>query len=114
MTGGFGMANTDAETVEQIFQGLEARFVPGAVDKERTFYFSIDEHKYTVTVGPDAARVEAGKTVENADCYVKTSEDLFVKMYNGEHYPGVSDFMTGRIKSNNPYLMKTFVDAFSG
>jgi putative sterol carrier protein len=103
-----------AETVEDIFRGLETRFVPGVVKKEQTFYFSIDEHKYTVTVGPDSARVEPGKTVESADCFVKTSEDLFLKMYNGEHTPGVADFMSGRIKSNNPYLMKTFVDAFSG
>ncbi len=103
-----------AETVEDIFRELESRFKPGVVTKEQTFYFSVDEHKYTVTVGPDSAKVEEGKTVENADCFVKTSEDLFLKMYNGEHTPGVSDFMSGRIKSNNPFLMKTFVDAFSG
>ena len=54
------------------------------------------------------------KTVENADCFVKTNEELFLKMYNGHHYPGVGDFLSGRIKSNNPYLMKTFVEAFSG
>ena len=103
-----------AETVDDIFHGLEKRFIPGVVKKDHTFYFSIDDHKYTVTVGPDAAKVEGGKTVENADCFVKTSADLFIKMYNGEHSPGVADFMSGRIKSNNPFLMKTFVDAFSG
>ena len=53
-----------------------------------------------------------GKTVENADCFVKTSTELFLKMYNGEHYPGVGDFMSGRIKSNNPYAMKTFIEVF--
>lgn len=103
-----------ADTVEEIFEGLRARFKPGVVKAPHTFYFSIDLHHYTVTVGPDDCRVEAGKTVDEADCFVKTSEALFLRMYNGEHYPGVSDFLTGRIKSNNPYLMKTFVDAFSG
>ena len=103
-----------AETVEDIFRGLKARFVPGVAKKEQTFYFSLDDHKWTVRVGPDDCSVEEGKTVENADCFVKTSSDLFLKMYNGEHYPGMADFMSGRIKSNNPYAMKTFVDAFSG
>jgi long-chain acyl-CoA synthetase len=103
-----------SDPIDEIFEGLEPRFVPGAVDKETTFYFSVDDHEWTVMVGPEACAVERGKTVERADCYVKTSEDLFLKMYNGEHYPGVGDFLAGRIKSNNPYLMKTFVDAFSG
>lgn len=103
-----------AESVDEIFDGLRARFVPGAVKTPLTFYFSIDDSQYTVRVGPDACEVEPGKTVEKADCYVKTSTDLFLKMYRGEHTPGVGDFMSGRIKSNNPYLMKTFVDAFSG
>jgi len=102
-----------AESAADIFGSLEARFKPGRVPKEHTFYFSLDDHRWTVTIGPTSCRVEDGKTVENADCFVKTSEELFVKMYNGEHTPGMTDFMSGRIKSNNPYLMKTFVDAFS-
>lgn len=103
-----------AETIDDIFGGLHTRFKPGVVTTPHTFYFSIDEHRYTVTVGPNDCTVEPGKTVEKADCYVKTSEELFMKMYNGEHTPGVSDFMSGRISSNNPYMMKTFVEAFSG
>ena len=103
-----------AETVEDIFSSLEARYKPGVVQRTQTFYFSLDDYKYTVTLDPQSCKVEEGKTVENADCFVKTSSELFLKMYNGEHTPGMADFMTGRIKSNNPYLMKTFVDAFSG
>lgn len=103
-----------AQRVEEVFQNLKSSFKPGVVTKQQTFYFSIDDHKYTVTIRPDDCLVEEGKTVENADCFVKTTEDLFLKMYRGEHYPGMADFMSGRIKSNNPFLMKTFVDAFSG
>jgi len=101
-----------AETVDGIFGGLEERYISGSVKETQTFYFSLDDHKWTVTLEPDGCKVEEGKTVENADCFVKTSADLFLRMYNGEHFPGVTDFMTGRIKSNNPYAMKTFVDAF--
>ena len=104
-----------AQTADEIFASLETRFKPGSVSRTQTFYFSLDDDKkWTITVGPDSCKVETGKTIENADCFVKTSEDLFVKMYNGDHKPGMSDFMSGRIKSNNPYAMKTFVDAFSG
>ncbi|HQR37633.1 MAG TPA: hypothetical protein PLF26_04455 [Blastocatellia bacterium] len=101
-----------AETADDIFRHLESRFRPGRAEKEMTFYFSLDELRWTVTIGPESCSVEPGRAVENADCFVKTTEELFVKMYNGHHYPGMSDFLTGRIKSNNPYLMKTFIDAF--
>ena len=62
-----------AETVEDIFRGLEARFVPGVVDKEQTFYFSVEDHKYTVTITPDSAKVEEGKT--DAGLYVPQDPD---------------------------------------
>ena len=101
-----------ADTVEEIFSELKSMFHPGKAKKEQTFYFSLDDHKWTVKIGPETCVIEEGKTVENADCFVKTSADLFVKMYNGEYKPGMSDFMSGRIKSNNPYALKTFVDVF--
>lgn len=102
-----------ADTVEDVFNSLEGRYKPGVIKKTQTFYFSLDDDKWTVTLDPDKCTVENDKTVENADCFVKTSKDLFLKMYNGEYKPGMTDFMTGRIKSNNPYAMKTFVDAFA-
>ena len=105
---------TALDPVEEIFASLEGRFVPGVAKKPMSFYFSLDDDKWTVHIDPEKCSVERGKTVENADCFVKTSKDLFVKMYNGHHVPGMTDFMTGRIKSNNPYAMRTFVDAFSG
>jgi putative sterol carrier protein len=101
-----------AETVEEIFTSLEARFKQGVSKKPYTFYFSLDEEKWTVSISPDSCKVERGKTTETADCFVKTTEAMFVKVYNGEYRPGMSDFMSGKIKSNNPYLLKTFVDAF--
>jgi hypothetical protein len=103
-----------ADTIDEVFLGLDKHFKPGVVDKELSFYFSVDDHKWTVTVRPEDCTVERGKTVEHADCFVKTNEELFLKMYNGHHYPGMGDFLSGRIKSNNPYMMKTFVEAFSG
>ena len=65
-----------SETVDEIFGGLKTRFKPGVVTKAQTFYFSIDEHHYTVTVRPDDCEVEAGKTVESADCFVNMRRPL--------------------------------------
>ncbi len=102
------------DSVEEIFTNLQSSFKPGVVTEKRSFYFSIDDHKWTVVVDAGSCSVERGKTIDDADCFVKTSEELFLKIYNGHHYPGVGDFLSGRIKSNNPYMMKTFVEVFSG
>src|SRR6188768_2477450 len=102
-----------ANSVEDIFTGLKSHYKPGILKKQQTFYISLGEdEKWTVTVGPDDCLVERGQTVQNADCVLKTDPDLFVKMWNGEYKPGMSDFMTGRIKSNNPYALKALIDAF--
>ena len=37
---------------------------------------------------------------------------MFLNVWNGTHKPGPTDFMMGRIKSNNPLLLKEFVEAF--
>lgn len=103
-----------SDSVEEIFSSLESSFKAGVLRERHSFYFSIDDHKWTVVVDSESCSVERGKTVENADCFVKTSEEMFLKIYNGHHYPGVGDFLSGRIKSNNPYMMKTFVEVFSG
>jgi putative sterol carrier protein len=100
------------ETVDEIFRRLPERYKPGVVKKTQHFYFSIDDHKYTVTLDPESCTVEEGKTVDNAEVFLKTSADLFLKTYNGEYRPGMSDFMSGRVKSNNPYALKSFIDAF--
>ena len=101
-----------AETVDEVFHKLPERYKPGVIKKEQSYYFSIDDYKYTVTLDPESCVVEEGKTTEDAHCFLKTSGDLFLKMYNGEYRPGMQDFMSGRIKSNNPYALKGFIDAF--
>ena len=37
---------------------------------------------------------------------------MFLDVWSGNYTPGVKDFMTGAIKSNNPMLLKEFVGAF--
>jgi long-chain acyl-CoA synthetase len=102
-----------AEGVEKIFNTLPKLFLKGKVDKPRTFYFSLDDdEKWTVMLSKDKCEVKAGKPAEDADCFFKSSKQMFLDIWSGRYVPGAKDFLMGSIKSNNPMLLKTFVDAF--
>jgi len=99
--------------IGEVFKTLPKRFQKGTVKKPRTFYFSLgDDEKWTVALGPDDCTVTAGKPAQDADCFFKASEKMFLDVWNGKHTPGPKDFLTGAIKSNNPLLLKDFVAAF--
>jgi len=98
--------------VGKIFEKLPKLFERSNVNQDRTFYFSLGEdEKWTVTLTKDKCTVTQGKT-EDADCFFKASEKMFLDVWSGNYTPGVKDFMTGAIKSNNPMLLKEFVGAF--
>ena len=98
--------------VGKVFENLPKLFEKGNVKQDRSFYFSLGEdEKWTVTLTQDKCTVKEGKT-EDADCFFKASEKMFLDVWSGNYTPGVKDFMTGAIKSNNPMLLKEFVSAF--
>ncbi|ADU66127.1 hypothetical protein Selin_1392 [Desulfurispirillum indicum S5] len=99
--------------IADIFASLDQHFQPQALQKPQSYYFSIDDQKKTVLLSPEGCRVEEGKTLENADCVCKTSAEFFLKVWNDCYQPSLSDFLTGRIKSNNPDMLKLFLRAFS-
>ncbi|MGK2943925.1 MAG: hypothetical protein ACSLFC_04220 [Desulfuromonadales bacterium] len=98
--------------IEAIFSSLEDSYSSGVIDAETSFYFSIDDIKKTVVLTPEACRVEDGKTIEEVDCVCKTGSDFFLKIWNDGYRPGMGDFMSGKIKSNNPLTLKDFLAAF--
>ena len=98
--------------VGRVFDTLGEYFSPGAVNKRMTFYFSIGETKKTVTLDGQGCSIENGKTVESADCVCKTDADFFLKIWNQGYMPGMKDFLSGVIKSNNPNALKDFLKAF--
>ena len=98
--------------VDSIFKQMEEEFIPGTLDKALSFYFSIDEQKKTVFLDPQSCRVEDGKKTENADCVCKTSADFFIRIWDSNYRPGLKDFLSGDIRSNNPEALKTFLTAF--
>ncbi len=98
--------------IAKIFKSLPKRFNKAGLKTARSYYFSLgDDEKWTVHVGKDECTVEKGRK-EDADCFFKASEEMFLKVWNGQHTPGPKDFLTGAIKSNNPLLLKEFVAAF--
>jgi len=98
--------------IGEIFASLESSFQADKITQQQVFYFSIDDVKRTVTLSPGQIEVQNGKTVEEADCVCKTGTEFFLKIWQEGYRPGMQDFMTGRIKSNNPMALKTFLAAF--
>ena len=98
--------------IEDIFAGLPESFVPETVTAPVTFYFTLGETKRTVHVSPDACRVESGKTIDNADCVCKTSPEFFLRIWQDDYRPGMKDFLSGTIKSNDPGSLQIFLRCF--
>lgn len=94
--------------VEEIFAGLEDSFQREQVARRQVYYFSVDDVKKTVTLGPEAVLVEQGRTVDDADCICKTSTEFFLKIWQEGYRPGMADFLSGKIKSNNPLPCRNF------
>ncbi len=99
-----------------LFQELETKFKPGAVDKAVSFYFTLgaDEHsKWTLRVDPHKCEVASGKPEGGvADCVLKTTPEIFTRIVREAYVPGVAEFMSGAVKSNDVGLLQTFQKAF--
>ena len=99
--------------VAKVFETLPKMFNKANVKQERTYYFSLDEdEKWTVSLTKDRCEVARGKPDADADCFFKSSKQMFLDVWNGKYTPSPKDFLMGSIKSNNPMLLKEFVAAF--
>lgn len=106
------MSAESKSEVHQIFERLPGYFQPGRLRQTRKFYFSLDgDERWTVLLTPERCEVMPVHS-EDADCYFKASTELFLDVWNGRHTPSLADFMSGRIKSNNPLMLREFVSAF--
>ncbi|HVO11576.1 MAG TPA: hypothetical protein VMX54_12610 [Vicinamibacteria bacterium] len=106
------MAASSAGEIAKIFKGLCQRFNKDAVKAERSYYFSLGEdEKWTVEITREKCTVTRGRNQES-DVFFKGPPELFLDVWNGRHQLGPKDFLTGRVKSNRPLLLKDFVAAF--
>jgi long-chain acyl-CoA synthetase len=96
-----------------LFEDLEKRFVPGKVTGTTSFYFTLGEGpeaKWTVRVSATECVITMGKpTTGAADCVLKTSAEMFTRIIREGYTPGIPEFMSGTIKSNDPTML---VDIF--
>jgi long-chain acyl-CoA synthetase len=106
-------ADSGETSLATVFEEIEARFVPGAVEEPVTFYFSLGEgERWTLEVEPDACRVTPGKAVASADCVLKTTPGMFRRIVCEAYTPSPAEFMSGAVKSNNIELLIVFQRAF--
>lgn len=98
--------------LDTIFTKLPESFVAGTFSKPTSFYFSLGDIKKSVQCTADCCTVSDGRAVENADCVCKTSQEFFLKIWEENYRPGMKDFMTGTIKSNNPGALQEFLRSF--
>lgn len=100
--------------LKAIFAEMEKRFQKGKVEEPVVFYFSLgeaDDDKWTLVIEPDECTVRPGKT-DDADCFLKTDRQTFADVISGKKKPGPMDFMSGKIKSNDPFKLKVLQDVF--
>ncbi|MGE0710770.1 MAG: hypothetical protein AB7N76_27760 [Planctomycetota bacterium] len=96
------------------FEDLRGRYKPGVLSETLVFYFSLGEdegQKWTATLGPELMEVERGKR-EGADVFLKMEEALFLSLIRGEYKPTMMDFMSQRIRSNDPFKLTLLKDLF--
>lgn len=98
--------------IDNIFAAMPDSFVTGVVDKPMVYYFSLGQSKKTVHLTGDRCTVDEGRTVDNADCVCKTDGDFFISIWNDGYRPAMGDFLSGKIKSNNPGALQLFLKAF--
>lgn len=99
--------------VSEVFHALPSRFRKEKADENLSFYFSIDDEQWTVLVTPGNCEVQSGKTVESADCFLKTSTEIFLGTINGTYTPSMTDLIMGKVKTNNPFLLQKFRELFT-
>lgn len=97
---------------KQIIESMPQRYKKGSFSGRRTYYFSVDGTKYTVTLADDACTIEPGKTAQQADVVLKTTEKLFERMVIQGKMPGPLDIARGKIKTNDPAGLKALKGFF--
>ena len=99
-----------------LFEELEGKFQPGRVQKPVSYYFTLGvdkDSKWTVRIESGRCEIRPGKPEGfAADCVLKTSPEIFTRIVRDAYTPGVAEFLSGAIKSNDVELLQVFQQAF--
>ncbi len=104
-------------SIETVFDELHEKFQTEVVSRPITWYFSLGDAadgKWTVAVAPGGdldirqGRPSGGK----ADCVLKTDPKTFERIVRERYVPSFAEFADGRVKTNNPDLLRQFQSVF--
>ena len=99
-----------------LFRELEEKYVTGQVSQPITYYFTLgaeNEAKWTLRIDPNGCEARLGKPAnQQADCVLKTTPEIFLKIVREAYTPSPMEFMTGAVKSNDISLLQTFQKVF--
>ena len=100
-------------TIPEMFDLMPKQYNTGVLKADRSYYFSLGAHKYTVQLTADSCTVNPGKTLDSCDCVLKTTEKIFLKLVLKGKPPGPLDIARGRFKTNDDGLLTELRDLFS-
>jgi long-chain acyl-CoA synthetase len=106
----------DAADVSPLFTELNDKFERNKLTEQLSFYFSLgnnDQLKWTIVVTPDDCEIRCGKPDGHADCVIKTSPGIFKKIVKESYVPSMDEFVSGKIKTNDPSLLMQFQNVFA-
>lgn len=106
---------TPAEKVEVAVKSLPGRFSADRVQRDVVWYFSLGDKtgpRWTVSLTSEGVAIKPGRPTGNADCVVKTSEDIFTRLVQDAYLPDPTEFVSGAIKTNDIPLLIEFSRAF--
>jgi len=100
----------------RLFRDLENRFRADLVERPLTFYFTLgaaNDEKWTLRVDNKTCSAHTGKPEGGqADCVLKTSQEIFTRIVKEAYVPTPLEFMSGAVKSNDIGLLQTFQKVF--
>ena len=92
------------------------RYQPDTFTKPVSWYFSLGEKaedKWTLSVDADRAEYILGKPKgSKADCVLKTDVSIFTRMVRESYVPSMTEFMEGKVKTNDPNHLRTLQVVF--
>jgi len=98
--------------ISSLLGALQQRYKPGQVQRTMSFYFSVEDHKYTLICYPERCEVLPGPSTTKADIVVKCTTLLFEKVFLKREMPGPLDIARGRFRTNDPVGLRKLEQLF--
>jgi long-chain acyl-CoA synthetase len=106
-------AVTPEERVTAALETLGNRYDSERIVKPVSWYFSLGDVKYFVSVDDKGCSVSAGRpTGGQADCVVKTTPEMVSRLISDAYIPTPAEFVSGAIKTNDIPLLIEFSRVF--